>query len=252
MAKICRLIFSTNRLEYLIPTLSSHEKNVDFGDHEVHTILIDDFPAKRYNDVFIDISKKYGINELVLHEENKGLTKTWTEAWQYISQQDFDYVWHHEDDVVFFQPIQIQSLINFVDLNPSMCQVNLKRNPWYDFEFEEPLIEKDDSFFPGYRYNLKDDFFWTMSSFYPIWVTKEPIVETEGCNLGEWPVMKYFKEKYSMQMAILKNYDGSPIVDHIGVYSQGKRVLENEPGWDKFKYFDPQKRYDSKDGSLIE
>jgi hypothetical protein len=252
MAKICRLIFSTNRLEYLVPTLSSHEQNISFGNHEVHTILIDDFPAKRYNDVFIDISQKYCINELVLHEENKGLTKTWTEAWQYISQQNFDYVWHHEDDVVFFQPIEIDTLIEFLQKNNNICQVNLKRNPWYDFEFNQPLIESRDGIFKDYRYNTEQDFFWTMSSFYPTWITKEPIVETEGCNLGEWPVMKYLKEKFNMKMAILKNQDGSPIVDHIGVYSQGKRVLENEPGWDKFKFFDPLKRYDSKNGQLIE
>jgi len=49
--------------------------------------------------------------------------------------------------------------------------------------------------------------------------------------------MKYFRDKYSMKMAILKNYDGTQIVEHIGVWSQGTRVLENELCWDKFKYF---------------
>jgi hypothetical protein len=238
-------------LEYLIPTLSSHSKNIDFGNHDVHTILIDDYPKHRYDEVFVDICQKYDVNELVLHEENKGLTKTWTEAWQYISQQDFDYVWHHEDDVLFFQSVDINILIDFLQKNKDICQVNLKRNPWYDFELKQPLIEGRDGFFGPYRYNTEEDFFWTMSSLYPSWVTKEPIVETEGCNLGEWPVMKYLKEKYNMKMAILKNQDGSHIVEHIGFYSQGKRVLENEPGWDKFKYFDPQKRYNSKNGSLI-
>lgn len=252
MAKICRLIFSSNRLEFLIPTLSSHEKNINFGHHDVTTILIDDYPLRRFDDVFIDVAKKYGVNQLILHEENQGLTKTWTEAWNYISKQDFDYVWHHEDDVVFLQPILIDTLINFLNNSPNVVQVNLKRNPWYDFELEEPAIRDNDSFFLHYRYNLETDYFWTMCSLYPTWVTKEPIIEREKCNLAEYPVMKYFREVHGKSMAILKNMDGSNMVNHIGVYSQGKRVLENEPGWDKFKTFDPLKRYDSKTGALIE
>lgn len=250
--KICRAIFSTNRFEFLIPTLASHEENIDFGDHEVHTILIDDYPKNRFNNAFIDISKKYNVNELVLHEENKGLTVTWSSLWDYLKDKDFDYIWHHEDDVVFFQPVKIDSLIKFLQNNPKICQVNLKRNPWYAEEFNEPLIETTDQIFEDYRFNLRDDFFWTMSSLYPSWVVKEPVKEEMGCNLGEFPVMQYFKNKYNMDMAILKNMDGSHIVDHIGVYSQGKRVAENEPGWDKFKWYDPEKRYSSKTGALIE
>jgi len=142
-------------------------------------------------------------------------------------------------------------LIDFLEENKEFCQINLKRNPWYDFELNKPAITWEDKFFREYRYDVRDDYFWTMASLYPSWVTKEPVKDVEGCNLAEYPVMKYFKEQHKMKMAILKNQDGSNLVEHIGVYSQGKRVLEGEPGWEGFKWFDPNKRYDSKTGILI-
>ena len=49
--KICRVIFSTNRPEFLIPTLESHQKYIDFGDHEVYGIFIDDYPKDRNDEV---------------------------------------------------------------------------------------------------------------------------------------------------------------------------------------------------------
>jgi hypothetical protein len=249
--KICRVIFSANRFEFLIPTLQSHEQFVNFGDNEVYSIFIDDYPMRRYDNAIIDTAKKYGFNEVVLHPNNKGITLTWSELWEYLSTQDFDFIWHHEDDVVFTQPINIQLLIDFLQNNPKVCQICLQRNPWYDYELNQPLIEESDIILnDNFRYNLKDEHFWTLASLYPHWLTKEPIKETLGCNLGEYPVMKYFKDRYNMKMAILKNHDGTQIVEHIGIWSQGTRVLENEPGWEKFKYFDSMKRYDSKTGKL--
>jgi len=250
--KICRVVFSTNRPEFLIPTLESHKKFIDFGNHEVHSILIDDYPKDRDNQDMINLAKQYDFNELILHEENRGLTLTWTQLWEYISKHDFDYIWHHEDDVVFGVPVKIQTLIEFLEQHSNFCQVNLKRNPWYEKELDESPILHTDLFWNDYRYNVRDDFFWSMASLYPAWLCKEPIVETEGCNLAEYPIMKYFKEKHNLQMAILKNMDGSNMVEHIGVYSQGKRVLEGEPGWEGFKWFDPNKKYDSKSGQLFE
>ena len=33
------------------------------------------------------------------------------------------------------------------------------------------------------------------------------------------------------------------IVNHIGEYTQGKKVLKGEPGWDWLKEYDPDKKY---------
>ena len=247
--KICRVVFSTNRLEFLKPTLESHDKMIDFGSNQVHSILIDDYPNGRDNQVMLDLAKKHNFNQLVLHSENKGITLTWSELWDHLATQDYDYIWHHEDDVVFHKPVSIDLLIEFLQTNKDYCQVNLKRNPWYDFEYDKPIVTDQDGFFHQYRVDTRNDYFWSMASLYPSWITKEPIKQHEKCNLGEYPIMKYLREKYNMKMGILKGIDGSHLVEHIGIYSQGKRVLEGEPGWDRFKFYDPDKKYDSKTGT---
>jgi hypothetical protein len=37
----------------------------------------------------------------------------------------------------------MQLLIDMLQNNPKICQVCLQRNPWYDHEFNIPLIEDD-------------------------------------------------------------------------------------------------------------
>jgi hypothetical protein len=254
MARILRVVWSTNRLEYLIPTLASHACNINFGDHTVYHMLIDDYPLGRRDWAVADVVQRYGFDEVVLHPENLGITLNWTRLWQWIQSQDFDYVWHHEDDVVFNQAVNINELIALLESDPSLCQVNLKRNPWYEFEFHEPLVTADDQQFGNWLYNCHTDYFWTMSSLYRADLTQHvgSILESQGCNLGEAPVMRYFLEQCGMKMAVIKNLDGSPVVEHIGVYSQGRRVLPNEPGWAGFSYQDPNKRYNSRTGQLFD
>ncbi len=250
--KICRVVFSTNRLEYLMPTLESHRDMIDFGEHEVYSIFIDDYPLNRDDDKIISIAKKFKFDEVVLHPVNKGLTLTWSELWNYLANQDFDYIWHHEDDVVFKEQVSMDKLIRFLNRYPAFCQVNLKRQPWYEKELQETPTLPTDQFFEDMRFNVREDYFWSMASLYPSWICKEPIVQTERCNLAEYPIMKYMREQFHMKMAILKGDDGRNLVDHIGFYSQGIRVLEGEPGWEGFKMYDPTKKYDSKTGKLFE
>ena len=44
--KITILFFSTNRLEFLIPTLNTFFKYVDFDKHDIYSILIDNTVKK--------------------------------------------------------------------------------------------------------------------------------------------------------------------------------------------------------------
>jgi hypothetical protein len=39
------------------------------------------------------------------------------------------------------------------------------------------------------------------------------------------------------------------LINHIGEYFVGKRVLSNEPGYDQFARYDPLKKYNSKSGA---
>ena len=141
--RICKVIFSTNRIDYLLPTLESFHKNLDFGDHEVHGIFIDDYPSGR-NDGFIEaIAKKYGYNQVVLHKENLGLTSTWQEFYDLIADLNFDYIWQQEDDVELLYPVQVNDLIQLLQTDPNLCHVAFKRQAWYPGE-QPVLLTNDD------------------------------------------------------------------------------------------------------------
>jgi hypothetical protein len=255
MARILRVCWSTNRPEYLVPTLASHDRMVDFGAHNVYHMLVDDYPRGRYDWAISDLAQRYKFNDVVLHPENLGITENWTNLWRWIANEGrFDYVWHHEDDVVFQQPVKINHMIDLLNDNSTMCQVNLKRNPWYKSEFHEPLLTDRDEAHGEYLFTRHQDHFWTMSSLYPASLCShvDNIIAKYNCNLGEGPVMDYMRNELGMHMAILKNPDGTQMVEHIGAYSQGRRVLPGEPGWDKFYMYDPDKRYNSATGELYD
>ena len=108
--KITILFFSTNRLEFLIPSLDTFFKYVDFGNHDIYSILIDDYPKDRDNEIFMKIQKKYKIDKLILHEKNEGYSKTWKEGWDNIPE-DTEYIFHQEDDYTYHKKIDISTFI---------------------------------------------------------------------------------------------------------------------------------------------
>ena len=96
--KICQVIFSTNRLEYLTRTLRA-QRNLNYYGCEVHKIFIDDYPKTRNDLMITELVKLYGYNEINLHPENLGLSVTWSQFWDLMKERDYDYIWHQEDDV---------------------------------------------------------------------------------------------------------------------------------------------------------
>ena len=56
--KITILFFSANRLEFLIPSLDSFFKHVNFGKNEIYSVLIDDYPKDRDDKEFRKIQKE--------------------------------------------------------------------------------------------------------------------------------------------------------------------------------------------------
>jgi hypothetical protein len=244
--RICRIIFSTNRIGYLTRTLESFRK-LDFGAHEVYSIFIDDYPRGRDDQKIQTIAKYYGFDRVILHPENLGLSRTWAEFNGIVKDMDFDYVWHQEDDVELLAPFDINVGIRLLQSDPTLCQVSLKRQPWY-FHEQTTRIEEDDQSFEGYRYNRKQFHFWTMASLYPHRITTYPYMEYYGYNPSEAVVFEYLREHFNAHSAVLKNADGAEMVYHIGEYTQGKRVEENEPGWQNLNWMDPNKRYSARNG----
>ena len=129
------LFFSTNRLEYLMPTLESFHSKVDFAGFNLNKIFIDDYPKDRNDSVFHEIKKHYNFDKLILHKENLGQSVTWKEAWEIIPEGT-DYIWHQEDDFTFPSKIRVKELADLIENFPlapaeRLSQICIKRQVWY-------------------------------------------------------------------------------------------------------------------------
>jgi hypothetical protein len=245
--KICQVIFSTNRLEYLIPTLKA-QKNLNFYGCDVHKIFIDDYPKTRNNELITELVKLYGYNEIILHPENLGLSVTWTEFWNLIKDRDYDYVFNQEDDVEIMEPVLITDLIELMERDPGISQTQLSRPAWYSTE-RDPEYSEHDQVYKNFRYNKDSALFSPMASLYSKKITQIPYRQYHDYNYNEGMVGKILLEQYNMLSASIKNYHGQPIIRHIGEWFVGKRVLPNEPNYDQFAKYNPDKKYYSRDGS---
>jgi hypothetical protein len=259
--KICQAIFSTNRIEYLTRTLIA-QKNLDFTGCEVDRIFIDDFPKDRNNVMIAALAKTFGYNELILHQVNQGLSVTWAEFWDLIQTRNYDYVWNQEDDVEIVESVKILDLIELLQADPSISQVTLKRQPWYFHETESVALASD-GIFKNFRYEKGGVLFSPIASLYPIdrakfnynqWYQnsypEEPGLHTAKYNEGY--IGKALAENFGMVNALIKNQQGSNLINHIGEWFVGQRVLKTDPGYEQFARYDPETRYYSTTGDLYD
>ena len=136
-------MFSVNRLEYLIPTLESTDKFIDWGDHEVDGIFIDDMPTDRDDEKVFNLAYKYGYNNIVLHEENQGAAGTWRASYELLKDKGYDFVFMQEDDIIINQPIKIDNMIEYLNENESCYQVHLSRQTDWYYEDQKDLHKRD-------------------------------------------------------------------------------------------------------------
>lgn len=246
MHKICHVIFSTNRLEYLIPSLRSIH-NLNFYDCKVDRIFFDDYPLTRNNNLLYSLIKLYGFNECYFHKENQGLSATWNEFWNLIKDRDYDYVFHQEDDIEFLEPVLITDLIELLNKDKELSQVQLARNAWYYHE-SDPKLEKDDLIYKNFRYRKGSVIFSPMASLYAHSITKLNYRDQYDFNPNEGMIGKFLYDNHQQVSANVKNFYGKKLINHIGEYFVGKRVLPNEPSYNLFAHFDPNQKYHSRDG----
>lgn len=245
--KVCQVIFSTNRLEYLTKTLKA-QQNLNFYGCEVHKIFIDDYPRTRNDGLITALVQLYGYHEIILHQENKGLSETWNEFWNLIKDRDYDFVWHQEDDVEILEPVLVTDLIELLSNDPQISQIQLARQAWY-FTEKDPEYSTEDLIYKNFRYDKKSLIFSPMASLYPLSVVKIPFRNFYDFNPNEGMVGKVLYDNYGKLSCNVRNYYGKNIVNHIGDWFVGKRVIPNEPSYEQFGHFDPDKKYNSKNGS---
>ena len=247
--KILHVVFSCNRLKYLTKTIESWDK-LDYGNHEVTRLIVDDYPRTRNNNIF-ELFAKVHNTLLWLNQDNLGLSVTWSNFFNWLKTQDYDYVLHQEDDVVLKETIKIDDLIECIETDPKMASVVLQRQPWY-FTESESKVEVDDIAFKDYWYSKNTKTFSIIFSLYRKNITEYPFQEYWNFNLNEGMTMVYLDHFHSMYSATLKGSNGQNLIEHIGEESTGKRILPGEPRYEYFAHMDPNKVYTSREGKLIE
>lgn len=246
--KVCKVLWSTNRLEYLIPTLKAQRDFLDFSGCEVEGIFIDDMPKGRHDGTMFELVKNFGYTEIILRPQNLGLPQTWRTTFDILKARDYDYVYLSEDDVTFRSPIKVMDMINILQENPSFSQVCLTRQKWYDFEQETQALDSD-IILGEYRAELSEAYFWSLSSFF-----RRDIVDIDHAknagekNLSEYVVAKSL-QSLNMKTCKLKSKYGDNIVNHIGEYSIGKRAEPGDPRYEDFASYHPETKYSSKNGT---
>ena len=246
--KILHVIFSTNRLKYLTKTLESH-KYLDYGNHEVTKLIIDDYPKTRNDAIFELLCKTHKMLHW-LHKENLGLSVTWTQFFSYLENQSYDYILHQEDDVVLLESIKIDDMIECLESDNKIASVVLQRQPWY-FHETESVIEETDTPFKNYFYSKNSKTFPIIFSLYKRSIIEYPFIDYWKFNLNEGMIMVYLDYFHQMYSVNLKNSLGKHIIEHIGEETIGKRILPGEPRWENFAHMHPDRVYSSRDGSLI-
>jgi hypothetical protein len=254
--KLCQVIFSTNRPEYLERTLKSQSLFLNTQGFEVTRILIDDMPLRRNNAKIRALASMYGYETVWLHEKNMGIGATWEEFWAYVRQQDFDYIWQQEDDVVIVEPIEVSELQNILLNHLDLSQLVMKRQKWYKYEKESEPLPDDYIWRDKYRceFNAGHYFFTPIASMYPArWARVDykgfyrerypNDHEFHTANINEALIGKCLLEKWGLHSMHVKGSNGQNLIRHIGEYTIGKKVLPGEPCYSEWADLDPEKKY---------
>lgn len=247
--KILHVVFSCNRIKYLTKALQSWE-NIDYCGHNVTRLIVDDYPRTR-NDAIFDVLSKFHNTLLWRNADNFGLSVTWSAFFDWLKNQDYDYILHQEDDVVILNPIKIDDMIGCLESNSDIASVVLHRQPWYYYE-TDVKIEEGDVQYKNFWYSKNIKTFPIIFSLYKKEICHHPFRDYWGFNLNEGMIMvylDYFKKMYSIT---LKGENGENLIEHIGEESTGKRILPGEPRYEHFAHMDPNKKYTSREGNLIE
>ena len=198
--------------------------------------------------------KKYNIDKLILHETNEGYSKTWKEGWDNIPK-DTDYIFHQEDDFTYHKEINISTLIKiFPKFNNKLYQIVLKRQIWYQppdndliYKLENnklKSVEKEITIDGCKHYiTIHRNLFNANPCIYPYFITQADYKDTVQEHTILQVLLKNFPQMYGCFYG--KRLD-SPLVTHIGHFTQGKKVLPGEPCYDQYKIYDPNKKYDAK------
>jgi hypothetical protein len=123
-------IFHDGRDEYLRATLASFHKNVIF-DYKPYKIIIDDTPDRTIDNVNCvnEMMETYGINLALQHHRNIGILASVKEAWERALLNNFDFIFHQENDFTYNEQVDIKTLKKILSTDMNIVQIALRRQP---------------------------------------------------------------------------------------------------------------------------
>jgi len=224
MTNITLVITSCGRVELLKRTVASLIKYYKFPKERF--IIIEDSANKKVAD---ELKAEFGeIATLLINDKNLGILKSVDKAYEKVTTQ---YIFHCEDDWVFYRPGFIEESIAMLEADAKLKQVNL-RSIHHDYIVHHPLnIEPQRLNIAGmYCYKIKipdgydktqiptsfsiEELDWSCFSFNPGVIRKSDYDLTGGyCNVAasEAEISSWYKLRGYYMVAL--EYDA---VLHIG------------------------------------
>jgi len=144
------------RRQYFREAVRSFVEQCRYPFHEV--IVVNDSGEQSWAAEIngLDIENLHPIH----HEQRRGLAAAVNTGFSSISR-DTDYVFWLEEDFVFVEPVDINSMALVLDRTPHLAQVSLKRQPWAPIEIEHGgYMEVQPDLYAQEHLGVHDVLFW--------------------------------------------------------------------------------------------
>lgn len=222
MIKVSLVIITDGRIDLLEQTLQSLANKVKYPFFE-KLIINDSVDANGIFKKSVDnLSLFYGLTA-IHHEEKRGFAGSYDTAFNSISKES-DYAFIVEDDFLFNEQIDIQTMIFILQYNRNLIQVSLKRQPWGE---EEKKVGGFMEQWPDlYEEKEVAGFIWCE---HRLFYTTNPSLVPKFVIERSWPLQPHSESVFGQRLfsnpnfkaAYLGHRNDNPKVNHIGVDRKG-------------------------------
>lgn len=118
------------RPEYLYQSIASVNEHLTCSN-QAFKILVNDSGDLDYA---AELAGRYPEMQQVHHETRRGLAGAVRSAWDAALANGADFIWHHEDDFLLNQSVDVDVMQEILETSPMLAQVSLKRQAVNDQE----------------------------------------------------------------------------------------------------------------------
>lgn len=219
------VILSNRKNEHLSEAIDSIERNLKltYPDSSYEIQIVDDSGDEDHYNFLEDLPYKfYKVTEGV---SNSGYDKAMQKVHSvFLSQPEFDYLMTWEEDFILERRTFLDFMAKILEHNDDLCQIILKRQPWYENEVRlggviEACQEFGDKFTERGKtinYTVHTSHFSNNPNLMPYSIIRE----------FPWPDGERSESRYGQELfshGLMSSYMGviksEPIVTHVGIRS---------------------------------